>query len=35
MELPGIFKALEHGWSAEDSSPNIFLKQEDPLTFHR
>ena len=35
MELLGIFKALEHGWSAEDSSPNIFLKQEDPLTFHR
>ena len=30
-----FFKALEHGWSAEDSSPNIFLKPDDPLTFHR
>jgi len=28
-------EALEHGWSAEDSSPNIFLKPEDLLTFHR
>ena len=30
-----LFQALEHGWSAEDSSPNIFLKPEDLLTFHR
>jgi len=26
---------LEHAWSESDSSPNIYIKPEDPLTFHR
>lgn len=26
---------LEHTWSEEDSSPNIYVKPEDQLTFHR
>lgn len=26
---------LEHGWNEADTSTNIYLKQDDPLTFHR
>lgn len=26
---------LEHSWNETDSSPNIYVKPEDPLTFHR
>jgi len=28
-------EALEHAWSREDTSPNIYVKNDDPLTFHR
>jgi SPRY domain-containing SOCS box protein 1/4 len=26
---------LKHAWNADDRSLNIFVKEEDPLTFHR
>ncbi|CAG2181659.1 unnamed protein product, partial [Oppiella nova] len=26
---------VKHGWSAEDRSLNIFVKDDDPTTFHR
>ena len=26
---------LEHSWNESDTSPNIYVKPEDPLTFHR
>jgi len=31
----GAEEQVEHSWSQEDSSPNIYIKPEDPLTFHR
>ena len=24
-----------HAWNREDASPNIYVRQDDPLTFHR
>jgi len=35
QEPVGREKQLEHSWSEEDCSPNIYIKLEDPLTFHR
>jgi len=31
----GREEQLEHTWNELDSSPNIYIKQDDPLTFHR
>jgi hypothetical protein len=31
----GRDEQLEHAWNEDDSSPNIFVKPEDLLTFHR
>jgi len=34
-EAAGQEQQLEQAWNQADSSPNIFVKAEDPLTFHR
>jgi len=34
-EGAGAEHQLEHAWNPLDCSPNIFVKVEDPLTFHR
>eukprot|EP00092_Neocalanus_flemingeri_P092322 GFUD01117186.1.p1 GENE.GFUD01117186.1~~GFUD01117186.1.p1 ORF type:complete len:365 (+),score=56.46 GFUD01117186.1:174-1268(+) len=35
VEPVGREVQLEHSWNELDSSPNIYVKPEDPLTFHR
>jgi len=34
-EAVGREEQLEHSWNEADSSPNIYVKPDDPLTFHR
>jgi len=34
-EPVGREEQLEHTWNESDTSPNIYVKPEDPLTFHR
>ena len=34
-EPVGREEQLEHTWNDADTSPNIYVKPEDPLTFHR
>ncbi|XP_060875814.1 protein gustavus isoform X3 [Metopolophium dirhodum] len=37
LDMPPASKEMQikHGWNAEDRSLNIFVKEEDKLTFHR
>jgi len=35
QEAVGREEQLEHTWNEADSSPNIYVKPDDPLTFHR